>query len=311
MKRRHACLPAIPFLTFTALALSLLWAPVAHTQGKLRIAVTAFENKVASSFANWPLGDGLADMLTTELVRTGRYLVLERTAIQDVLNEQYLGQSGLVRSETAAPVGQMVGAQVIVRGVVTEFDDAASGAGGGLGYRGFEAKGEKRTARIGFDIRLIDAKSGAILASQYVAREVDTGKGEFNYQNRDLRIGGAAFNRTPLGEAARAAISDAVGFITRNTALPTATGPSGPKVIKVDGERVYVSGGANQGIRAGDRFTVFSPGEELLDPDTGISLGSSEERRGTIEIVTVREKFSIGVRTDGGGFQRGDFVRAR
>ena len=34
-------------------------------------------------------------------------------------------------------------------------------------------------------------------------------------------------------------------------------------------------------------------GEELIDPETGISLGGTESVLGTIEVTQVQEKFSI------------------
>jgi hypothetical protein len=54
---------------------------------------------------------------------------------------------------------------------------------------------------------------------------------------------------------------------------------------------------------------VYSEGEALIDPDTGISLGSTEEMVGAIEIAEVKEKFSIAYPVSGGGFKRGDSVR--
>src|SRR5262245_9532376 len=94
----------------------------AAAQAKTRIAVTAFENKVKMPLpdSSWKIGEGLAEMLTTELVKTGQFIVVERQGLSDVVGEQALGQSGLVRGETAARTGQMLGAQIVVRGAVTE-----------------------------------------------------------------------------------------------------------------------------------------------------------------------------------------------
>ena len=56
----------------------------AYNGPKARIAVARFENKTADSM-NWyspSIGDGMADMLTTALVNSGRYIVLERMALE-------------------------------------------------------------------------------------------------------------------------------------------------------------------------------------------------------------------------------------
>jgi curli biogenesis system outer membrane secretion channel CsgG len=98
------------------------------------IAVTAFENKVKMFWWDviWRIGEGLAEMLTTELMRTGRFIVVERQGLGDIVREQELGQSGLIRRETAPPPGQLMGAQVVVRGAITEFEARSSGGGAGV-----------------------------------------------------------------------------------------------------------------------------------------------------------------------------------
>jgi curli biogenesis system outer membrane secretion channel CsgG len=60
----------------------------ALSQAKPRIAVTAFENKIKNPAwwdPSWKIGEGLAEMLTSELVRTNRFIVVERQGISDVV----------------------------------------------------------------------------------------------------------------------------------------------------------------------------------------------------------------------------------
>ena len=59
---------------------------------------------------------------------------------------------------------------------------------------------------------------------------------------------------------------------------------------------------------AGDTFSVYSPGIELIDPDTGESLGSDMSKVGSIRLVNVQEKFSGAVVETGGGFQQGFII---
>ncbi len=37
--------------------------------------MTKFENKVMGVYGNWRLGEGFAEMLTTELMKTGMFIV--------------------------------------------------------------------------------------------------------------------------------------------------------------------------------------------------------------------------------------------
>ncbi len=285
----------------------------ALAQAKTRIAVTAFENKVKTPIpdASWKIGDGLAEMLTTELVKTGQFIVVERQAIGDVVGEQALGQSGLVRRDTAAQSGQILGAQVVVRGAVTEFDENSSGGGAGIQGRRFAVEGRAENAHVAIDIRLIDTSSGQVIASQNISKIVPGAGGAFGVQGRRVAFGGDIFFKTPIGQATRAAMQEALQFIVSRNPTASASAPSF-SIVKVEAGMAYINAGANADVRIGDVFQVYSRGEELIDPDTGLKLGSSERLVGSIQVSEVREQFSIGtIRGGPGTMQRGDRVRAR
>ena len=79
------------------------------------------------------LGSGLAAQLTTALVNSGQYIVVERAELASVLREQELGLQKLVPGEVAAQAGQLVGAQLLVRASVTDFEQRSGGGGLRLG----------------------------------------------------------------------------------------------------------------------------------------------------------------------------------
>jgi tetratricopeptide (TPR) repeat protein len=70
-----------------------------------------------------PLGTALAELLTTDLAQTNRLTVLERSQVQQLLNELALGETGRVDPATAARSGHLLGAGTIVQGRV---EDVAS-----------------------------------------------------------------------------------------------------------------------------------------------------------------------------------------
>ena len=49
----------------------------------------------------------------------------------------------------------------------------------------------------------------------------------------------------------------------------------------------------NSAVSVGDRLTLLRPGQALIDPTTGISLGSEDEEIGSVVVRDVRDKFSI------------------
>ena len=229
--KRDLTMRRFVILLVVAMGVSGLGLPKSSlAQGKLRIAVTAFENKVKMPWwdASWRIGEGLAEMLTTELMRTGRFIVVERQGLGDVVREQELGQSGLMRRETAAPTGQLLGAQVVVRGAITEFEARSSGAGAGVRSRDVAFEGKYQSAHVALDLRLIDASSGQVMASHHAAKAVPAAGGALGARVGSVTFGGDAFFQTPIGQATRAAMQDAVQFVLATLA---ATSPTGGCVV--------------------------------------------------------------------------------
>ena len=52
------------------------------------------------------IGNGMADMLNDALLQSNRFIVLDRQALKDVLQEQDLAASGRISRETAAPIAR-------------------------------------------------------------------------------------------------------------------------------------------------------------------------------------------------------------
>jgi curli biogenesis system outer membrane secretion channel CsgG len=210
-------------------------AEVTHTQGpsmaeaqmerydgpKARIAIGDFQ--VKASDATIEIGDGLREMLVTGLFNCNRFIVLERQAVQDVLLEQDLGASGRVKRQTAAPIGELEGAEILIYGVVTEFEVDASGTGINLGmFKLPLALGAGRTkAHLAIDIRTVDTGTGRILN----AYRVEGKASDFN-ANIGTEIGGGdtempvalgVYSNTPMEKAIRVAIDKAVEYLSSKT----------------------------------------------------------------------------------------------
>ena len=79
----------------------------------------------------------------------------------------------------------------------------------------------------------------------------------------------------------------------------------------VKGSTVYMKPGSDAGVKVGDSFTVYAKGESLIDPDTGLELGSIEEKVGTIEVqqIVANGKAAQAVIKLGSGMKNGDLVR--
>jgi curli biogenesis system outer membrane secretion channel CsgG len=274
---------------------------------KKRLAVLRFDNKVKTPIpdASWQIGEGLTEMLTSELFKTGRFIMVERAALADIVKEQELGQTGLVRKETAAKVGELLGAQLLITGAVTEFEAQARGGGGGVGYGGFALKLQTQSAHVAVDMRLVDASTAQILSSLNAeASASQTGLG-FAATIKGVDFGSDAFQNTPLGQATREAMQKAVMFIIKEMEPVPWTG----RVVQVKDTDVYVNAGTNVNLKPGVKLAAYVKGEDLIDPVTGLNLGSKDTLIGTVTVTDVQDKFSIGSFVGDGALKRGDLVR--
>lgn len=64
------------------------------------------------------------------------------------------------------------------------------------------------------------------------------------------------------------------------------------KIVKIDGDTVYLNRGEGGGLKPQQQLTVFMLGEEIVDPDTRESLGFAEKEIGLLEVTEVLRKMT-------------------
>jgi len=173
---------------------------------KKRIAVMPFDMKVSRGGS---VGSGMSDMLADALVNSNRFIVLERQHVQDVMAEQDFGRSGRVKRETAPQIGEIEGAQLLIRGAVTTFEPECSG--GTLTVVGI------KQACVAINMRIIDAKTGRVLNATTVDGSAMTaGIGlTASLPMTPLPLGLGGWSKTPMERAIRNCIDSAVQHIVK------------------------------------------------------------------------------------------------
>lgn len=273
---------------------------------KKMVAVGTFENK-AGFRAEWDLGEGMAEMLTTALVQTNRFIVLERPEVKKILEEQDFGATDRTTKEGGAQIGKILRAQILVSGAITEFSSVVDDQGIGLKTDKIGLGFKQQKAHVAVNIRMYDTTTGEVLFSERVEGKATKNAIEADYANKDFAIGGQKFWATPLGEATQQCIDNAIFFIASKMQNVQWQG----SIIKADDAKVYINAGSQAGVKVGDSFVVYSKGEELIDPETGLNLGSEEEKAGRITVVEVKEKYAVCTIDEGEGFKREDIIRLK
>lgn len=101
------------------------------------------------------IGASVADMVVTEMLKLGRYVLVERSQMAGVLSETELAMAGL-SERRAMEVGRMLGADGVVIGTVDEYS--------------MQARSGRTFAVVGLTIRLIHSQTGQILWSADLAK---------------------------------------------------------------------------------------------------------------------------------------------
>jgi curli biogenesis system outer membrane secretion channel CsgG len=275
----------------------------AQSQLKKRIAVSRFEDRSGSGYHS--LGEGVADMLVTALVKSGKFAVIERQEIERILQEQQFGQSFMVTPESAPKVGQLLGAELFVIGSISEFGQKESNIGGGVSLFGGGVK--TKTSRAAVDVRLVNTTTGEIIAAEKEeGSESSTGIAvrfeDIDFSNQD------SWNDTDIGKATREAIDGCVKLISENMEKVPWSG----KILKMNADgTLLMKPGSEGNVSPGMTLYVFRKGEEIKDPDTGLSLGSEETKVGKIEVTedALKGKAAKAKVLEGTDFKTGDIVR--
>ncbi|MFZ1987229.1 MAG: CsgG/HfaB family protein [Desulfatitalea sp.] len=171
---------------------------------------------------------GLRDMLTTAMVQTKRYRVLERQNLDSLKQEMALSDSGYT-DKSGKKKGKVRGADLLIMGAVTGWEPGTSGGGGGIGGGTLQkatalfgaAKGAYSKSSMAMDMRIVDTETSEVLAAtrvEGVAKDVNLGGFLGALGGSGGMAGGlGAYAKTPMEKAIRTCIYNAVKYIVDNT----------------------------------------------------------------------------------------------
>lgn len=305
-------------------------APVRHRVAVLDFGyATVMTTSQAVFGTNVDIGKGISDMLIDKLINDGSYRVIERNAIDKVINEQNFSNSNRADPATAAKIGHILGVDAVITGDITQFgrDDQNRNYGGAVvgawthGAVGGFGK-HKAKAVVAITVRLVDASTGEILASV-------TGKGESQRSGTSLLgggwgngsggVGGASmtssnFAQTIIGEATTQAVAQvAQGLAADSGRLPTADAPPPVAVSGLIADAstpdIIVNVGSSSGLKVGDKLAVLRVIRVVRDPVSGKPLRSITSPVGQLTITSVDSGSAVGSFSGSGTPKTGDTVK--
>jgi curli biogenesis system outer membrane secretion channel CsgG len=295
--------------------LTLFSASSAFAQGaKPRVAVLEFKNKASNYTWTWyEAGRGAQDMLVTELVKTGKYRVIEREQLAAIMREKNLSLSGDIDPRTAVQIGKMLGVEYLIAGAVTELGTTDRGASvpGGLGRFGVPSVSvHSQKAEAALDARAFSTSTGEIVWA-------DTARDETSDASVYVAgAGGGASDHGKVDKIMRPVVQKLAASFAKADVKTSGMGGHGDasglvgKIASVDGGTVFINAGSDGGVKEGDEFNVFRVGKQIKDPDTGEVLGADETKVGRVRVTAVKgPRLSMATALSGSGFRAGDTVK--
>ncbi len=232
---------------------------------KRKVAIGRFSNETQYAKSifydkqNDPMGKQASDILSSKLAASDKFLLIERQDYDKIVGEL----------NTSGTLSQAIGADYLIIGSITEYGRKT------IGTQKMFANSKEQIVEAGVTIRLVDVSTGLIIYS-------GEAKGEATAQDRTVMgLGKTADFDATLSDKA---ISAAITKLVENIIGKCMDNPWKAYLLTVEDGVYFVSGGASQGIAAGNTFAVYEKGKKVKNPQTGLMIELPGKQVGKIRI---------------------------
>jgi curli biogenesis system outer membrane secretion channel CsgG len=101
---------------------------------------------------------------------------------------------------------KLKGAQYLIAGTVSAYEEDVSGQKGGIAFKGLSLGGGKNKAYIAVDMKVIDTETGEIVDARTIEASAKGSALGAGLSIRNFSVGGESYKKTPAGKAIRACI---------------------------------------------------------------------------------------------------------
>jgi curli biogenesis system outer membrane secretion channel CsgG len=216
--------------------------------------------------------------LAVGLTQTNKFAVLDRESILDFVREKDMLISFDAPLKEQARLAETLGAEYLLAGTISQaqierIDRYLKVA---------DYTTSKFKARFNFSYRLIDSSTKQIVVASTAEKYLE-----------DEQVRKLADEQNPA-EWDAAQVRDAFISVVVNDVVEAVIDRVYPVIIAAvqeDGQIVLNQGGGRMAV--GMQLDVFTEGKEVIDPDTGESLGRVESRIATVEVQRVTYTMSF------------------
>jgi len=229
-------------------------------------------------------------MLETQMQKVGRFRIMERNRVDEVLSEQGL-QGEFSDTGTSMNLSAI---DYLVYGSITKFGSKKKEISTG------KFATVKVISEFGVDIKVVDASSGEVRRAENIEVSMTTGTG---MATKGITTGESVAD--PLSDIQRRAAKQVAAAISESIF------PIEVITFREDSDSsccAYVNYGEAL-LTVGDRLKIIQKGEPLIDETTGLDLGSTEKTIGIVEITESLAKFSKAKIISGGTPGKGQLAR--
>lgn len=234
---------------------------------KRKVAIGRFSNETQYAKGifydreNDPMGKQALDILSSKLAASGKFLLLERSDLETLLEESNKSDNAIAT----------LGADYMIIGSITEYGRENTGKN-----KVFSSE-KTQTVEAAVAIRLVDVSTGLIIYS-------DEAKGAAELTTKTtMGLGGQASFDATLSDKA---ISEAIGQLVENIINKCTNAPWKTYFLAYEPDAILIAGGHSQGIKEGMTFAIKTKGKKVKNPQTGIIITLPGKKIGEVKVIS-------------------------
>ncbi len=239
---------------------SLLLTLASAVEARPRVAVLPF--KTGAGF-DYPLGEGLAQLLRKRIMETGKVQVVDREDLHNMKGELQLANDGYFDPSTFPEKGGFQGADYLIVGRVLDFghysrDTTLGALSSMVQVQGLQHK--KTTAYVRLGIEVIDLATGRLALSEEAEGKNQTSGAILMAGDLKkifvggLKVGNLQFDNSMIGRATKQSLDRLIGRLA-------ALFVKEAKVLAVSPEGIVIDMGASSGLQVGMKGRIFATRE--------------------------------------------------